>query len=196
MNTTLFRTRRIPLPVGVLITLPWLGGCGRTGPHPEGEKLRETADACLRQQAAQNERIVELSRELATGAKELVEADAQSRQDFLGLQRNLESSRTQIDRQKTALDQERREIAQDRRWDSLTATGLMTLGLVLAALSPLLLAAFAVYTTGKPQDTAETAQGLFVEEILLSVDDSRSPPAALLTEASPKQLASTPDTPA
>jgi hypothetical protein len=190
MNTTISPPMKTPIAIaaGVIVTVLLLPGCGGTTSSPDSKTLRETAETCLKQQAAQNDKLVEASRELASGAKELVEADAHSRQDFIGLQKDLESSRTNIDQQKDRLEHERRTIAQERRWDSLTATGLMTLGLVLAALSPLLLAGFAVYMSGQPQEASDTANGLIIEEILLPRDYPPRQESRLFSTMTEKQL--------
>lgn len=79
---------------------------------------REAAD----RQAQQNTTMAELNKEVASGSHRLVEADAQARQDIVGVHHDLEAERTRLDTGWSALEDQRQQVAHDRRTVSFLVT--------------------------------------------------------------------------
>lgn len=76
---------------------------------------REAAD----RQAQQNSAMAELNQEVASGTRRLVEADAQSRKEIVGVHRELQAERQRLDTGWNKLELERRSIAGERRTESM-----------------------------------------------------------------------------
>ncbi|HTN75333.1 MAG TPA: hypothetical protein VL096_08805, partial [Pirellulaceae bacterium] len=85
--------------------------------------------------------MAEANRLMAESHEQLLEADAQSRTELIALQQDLRSDQAEVGRLRDGLEAERREISRERRTDSATGAGLVTLGIMIVCLSPLLLAA-------------------------------------------------------
>ena len=96
---------------------------------------REGAD----RQAAQNLQMAENTRQVASAAKAVVEADAQSRKDFAAMQRDVQTQQAEVGRQRDQLESDRRDAAQHRQRDPVIAAAITDVGLVLACLLPLVL---------------------------------------------------------
>lgn len=114
-------------------------GCSR-----DDESLTELAQESMRQQARQNE-------EIAKASRELVEADAQARRELIIAQQGLQDQQAEIHAQHSALESERKEIARQRSRDPIVAAAIVTLGTLLAAVAPLVLAWF-VLRAVQPHD--------------------------------------------
>ncbi|MDZ4818319.1 MAG: hypothetical protein SGJ20_05035, partial [Planctomycetota bacterium] len=85
---------------------------------------REAAD----RQAQQNTSMADLNREVASGTRQLVEADAKARQEMIAVHRDLQAERGRIDTSRDALEHERHEIATQHRTESLLVPALGMLG--------------------------------------------------------------------
>lgn len=98
--------------------------------------------------ARQSEAVVRESQTLATAAGQLVNRDAQARHDIVLAQSNLHEQfhreRSGVDRQREQLDDEHRAIAQERQRDPIIDVAIENVGLLLACLTPLVLAAYAL----------------------------------------------------
>ncbi len=108
----------------------------------------------------------ELQQHVAEGTKQLVDADAQARQQLAELQRELRSDQAEIGRQRDALESERRTIATERRWDSILGTSIYAGAGILACLLPLLLCGWLLHATRDKQGTDEALAELLVEEFV------------------------------
>jgi hypothetical protein len=82
-------------------------------------RVAQIATEAANRQAQQNTVMADLNKEVATGAQQLVTADAEARQDILTVHHELQSERTRLDSGWTKLDSERREIAGQRRAESM-----------------------------------------------------------------------------
>ena len=128
----------------------------------EKERLVQMATEAADRQAGQNQEMSRLNREVAGGTKRLVEEDAQARRELAQLQRDLRNDQAEVARQRDLLEGERRDIANQRARSSVMASCIKYLGLTVACLAPLALAAYAL--SGLRREPAEDAR---VTEILI-----------------------------
>lgn len=153
-------------------------GCGEN----DGRLARMAAEAA-RQQAAQNEEMARLNREVASGTKQLVEGDAKARQELIAAQRDLQRQQEQVGAQRDALETERKTWARQRRTESVYAPILSTLGMTLLALLPLVLCWYLLQGLGRTDD--EQIGEILIADIvseepqLLPAPPAASPPRVL-----------------
>lgn len=118
-------------------------------------RLTDFAERAHEQQARQNENWAEQSRamaqqshEVAAAARELVEQDAMARRDLLDahqqLQQQAHGERVDLDRQRREIDHDRKAAAQSAVRDSVIGQAILTVGLALAALVPLVVTTYAL----------------------------------------------------
>jgi len=121
------------LPIAALIALAIipLVGC------EEDPRLVRMAKEAADRQAAQNQEMSRLNREVAQGTKRLVEADAESRTELVALQQDLRADQAEVNRGRDRLETERRQIAAQRHRDPIIANAITGVGLLLACLLPL-----------------------------------------------------------
>jgi hypothetical protein len=133
------------------------------------ERFNQLAQQALREQAEQNKRLAEQSKQIAEASRRLVEGDAAARKDLLAAQKQLtselHSERAGIDRQREELEQERRNIAAQRHRDPVIAQAIGAVGLTLACLLPLLLAAYVIHAVNQNGDDNAALSELLVMEI-------------------------------
>ena len=114
-------------------------------------------------------------------SRDLVVADAQARAEMITAQAELQSAiqanRATVDHQRDALEQDRREIAQTRYREPLIAEALGSLGLLLACLLPLLLAAYILYSVNQPRAEEAILNELLITE--LAAEQSKLLPISL-----------------
>jgi hypothetical protein len=142
---------------GVLLATS-LAGCSS-----ESERVAQVAEQALAQQAAQNEEMARLNREVAEGTQNLVEADAKARREILEAQRDLQSQQGAVNQQRDALESERKEIADDRRTDSVLGPIVATLGTALLCLLPVAVACFVLWQT--PRSEPAQISELLIEDL-------------------------------
>ena len=100
--------------------IPWIlvliltSGC-------DDERVTQIAREAADRQAQQNTAMAELNKEVASGTRQLVEADAQARREIVGVHRELQAERTRLDTGWNALEEERQQIAGQRRTESMFA---------------------------------------------------------------------------
>jgi len=127
----------------VLTILIALAGC-----DPPDKRLVDFAEQANQQQARQSEQVARQSSQIASAAHDLVEQDAAARRELLEAQaRNQEQFREQqvaIEQQRQQLHEERREAAQAAARDPVIAQAIIAVTLILAALLPLLVTAYAL----------------------------------------------------
>ncbi len=135
----LFASRR-PwlLGLSVVITVPVVGGGCDDG--SAGQRATYLAERVTHDQAAQNHRVAEATRSLTQGSRDLVAAESQARRDVIALQRDLRADQAEVGRQRDVLEQERRRSAADRAADASWSAALVSTGLLLACLAPLVVA--------------------------------------------------------
>jgi outer membrane murein-binding lipoprotein Lpp len=147
------------LSIAIVVAAGMLSGCSSEG------RLADLAEQVTHEQAAQNQRMADSTQAVAKGSQELVAADSQARNDLINLQRALRDDQAQIGKQLTTLEVERKDLARQRRYDSAIGNGLIALGLVCAALAPLLLAAVSLVGLWRAP-TPEEEGNILIEELL------------------------------
>ena len=110
-----------------------------------------------------DDRMWELSQEITEASRELVEADAEARKEIIEVHHDLQEERASLDRQHEELEAERREIAAHRHRDPLIANALLTTGLILGSLLPLLIAWLLLKEQFSRSDDAQLAEILTAE---------------------------------
>lgn len=164
---------RVPLcpPIGIVILTVLVTGCD------EDPRIVQLSREAAERQARQSQQMAQLSRQTAEGAKLLVESDAQSRKELIVAQQNLHAQQAEIGRQRDQLEAERKEIANERRWDSIVGQAIISTGVLLACLLPLLLAWQLLRTVHHENPDGELT-GMLIAE-LASPDPRLLPPASL-----------------
>jgi hypothetical protein len=123
---------------------------------------REAAD----RQAQQNTAMADLNKEVSAGTRRLVEADAQSRTEIVGVHRDLQAERLRLDTNWSALEQERRQIAGQRQTESLLAPSVRYAGLVALIVALLGFCWYAIVAARRSNDTDTTLNELLIAEML------------------------------
>jgi hypothetical protein len=114
--------------LGLLLCMAVFVGCD------EDKRLAEMAQESTARQAEQNKEITQLNREVAESHQRLIEADAQSRQELVTLQHDMQAEQSTVGKQRDLLESERREWAQFRQRDPIIAASIKTVGWVAACL--------------------------------------------------------------
>jgi hypothetical protein len=146
------------------------------GCSSENERLAEFAQQATEQQARQNEEMARQSRqvaeqghELAKTAQSLVEQDAAARREMIQahseLQSDLQEERTKLDTQRQELHVERQEVAKASIRDPVIAQAILATGLVLAALLPLVVTAYALRRLPDPEPTGTFLADTLIENL-------------------------------
>ena len=126
-----------------------------TGCESEDRRLVEYAQRATEQQARQNERIAQQSEsvaqqslELASATQKLVEQDAVARRELIQAQNQLHEQnhveRSALDRQREQIHAEQKSALAAAVRDPVVAQAIITSGLFLAALLPLLVTVYAI----------------------------------------------------
>lgn len=105
----------------------------------EDKQLVEQAREADERQAEQNRQIAHQNHELAEATNRLIEADAKSREELVALERDLQTERAAVGRQRDALEAERKQIAGQRLHESVLAEYIGGAATLLACLLPLVL---------------------------------------------------------
>jgi hypothetical protein len=103
------------------------------------ERLVKQAEKASDRQAEQNHEIARQNQELAEATNQLVTADAQSRQETLALQRELQNEQARLAQKRDDLETERRQIASQRQRDPIVGALLIEIGTIVACMLPLVL---------------------------------------------------------
>ena len=143
----------------------------------EDERLARLAQTTNQQQTDQNVAMAENTRAVAEGNRALIESENQSRQELVAFQRDLRSDQAELSRQRESLDRERRSQAAAERRDSLLAPVIVTLGLLLACIAPLIIAGFSLLGL-YIEPTREEGEALLTELWLELQEPARAASAA------------------
>lgn len=112
------------IPILPIIAFVATIGCRDDASHV----AREAAD----RQAQQNTAMADLNKEVAGGSHQLVAADAQARQEIVGVHHDLQEERARLDAGWSALETERQQVARERRTESLLVVVAPAVGSALA----------------------------------------------------------------
>jgi hypothetical protein len=151
------RTHNLPIHLIVVILIATTIGCDKN----ENKQLADMAERHSQRQAEQSKQMAQLQQEVAAGSRQLVEADAKARGEFVALHRDVQAERTEIGQQRDALESDRRQIAEQRHRDPIIANAITGFGLLLACLLPLVLCWYLLH---RP---VEAADSQVVAEVLL-----------------------------
>ena len=150
------RTRTTLLLLIVMAMMLVMIGCDEN----ENSRLAKMAEENLKRQDAQNERMADLQNEVTEGSRRLVEADAKSRQEMIGLQRDFQSDQTEVARQRDLLEGERRDLADKRHIAPIIAESIKNIGLLIGCVLPLILCWFLLARRDEPADDSVVAEVL------------------------------------
>ena len=149
------RAREKLMTIAALLTI--LTGCSE---ERVAQISREAAD----RQARQNETMAGLQQHVAEASKNLVEADAQSRQEMIGVHRDLQQERQRLDTSWS-------ELHQQFRSDSLLVATLPSLGAALLVALLLGFCWYALFATHKSEPSATELNETLLTE--LTTDEPR-----------------------
>lgn len=159
----------------VLLTLLTTIGCG-PAPDARDPRLADFAKHSTEQQARQNEAmakqsqaVVEESQKLAQTAEKLVESDAKARAEMVAAQERLnnqlDQQRAAVDTGREQLEQERKQIAAQRHRDPIVAASIQTVGLIVAALLPLIICVYVIKQMCRDEPDDRAVAELLVAEL-------------------------------
>jgi hypothetical protein len=147
------------------------------------ERATQIALEAADRQAQQNTTMAELNQEVATGTRELVEADSQARREIVGVHRDLQAERTRLDTGWNALEQERRQIASQRRTESMLVPVTKIVGGLALAVVLLGFCWYVLLAARRNDDTDAQLTELLIDEILPD-----EPPLLTVSQRSPSLL--------
>jgi len=161
------------LPVLALLALT---GCS-PAPDMRDQRLADFAERSMQEQSRQNEYIagqskalVEESQKLTEGAQQLVQSDAEARTEMIAAQERLTSQlnqqRAAIDAGRDQLEQERRRLAEQRHRDPIVAASIQAVGLLAAALLPLLVCVYIIRQISRSEPDDAAVAELLVHELV------------------------------
>ena len=154
----------------LLVLVATMTGCAKD------ERLARMAEDHTRRQAAQSQQMAELQREVAEGAKELVEADARARGEIISLQRDMQTERAEVGQQRDQLEEDRRDLAAKRKTDPIIAAAITQVGMIVACILPLVLCWYLLFREpSQPDDAAVTE--VLIEDLTAARPMLLPPPA-------------------
>lgn len=146
----------------ILMILLLLTGCGSS----TDERLLKQAKEHAAQQAETHKQMARLQQEVAEGSRRLIEADAKAREEMAKMQHGLREDQAEIGRQRDQLEAERRDITSQRHRDPIIASAIVNVGLVVAALLPLLVCVYVLWFVARTREADEAVTEVLVEEIV------------------------------
>jgi len=175
-----------------MLTISLVIGC-----ESKDERLANFAEKSVQQQAHQNDEIARQSQEVASHSRELAEAahalveqDAASRRELIEahaqFQTQVEGQRRRLDEQHEQLRSEQKSLATARVREPIVAQAILVSGMVLAALLPLIVTAYALR---RLPATAASDEELLTDALLQelavqqSISANEDAPAAALPRA-------------
>jgi hypothetical protein len=103
-------------------------------------ELARLASENAERQARQSQQVAEASANLTAGAEQLIESAGRSQESLISLQQEFQTEQAIVGQQRDRLEDERKVLAQERRTTPLISSAVLQIGLLIACLSPLLLA--------------------------------------------------------
>lgn len=159
------RSYRIPV-VWIIQMAALLLTCGC---KPPDQRLTELAKTSLDQQSRQSQAVAENSRQIAEATRELVQADATAREQFIQSSRELQTEIAQghkrIDQARAELEAERKSIAAQRQRDPIVAEAIGGVGLLISALAPLIVVVVLLYLVHRAGPDEVAVSSLLIAEI-------------------------------
>ena len=155
--------KRLLMVLIPLITI--MSGCAN-----RDDRLGNLAERVVTEQSQQNVRNAEQTEQIAAASRELVEADARSRQAIVEAHQTLQSDvaqqRSIVDSQRDALEEERRQLARQRQQAPVVGNAIGAAGLLVAAVLPLVLGIYLLrYLVQSPEPAVELVE-LLTENVV------------------------------
>jgi hypothetical protein len=151
-------TRTVSGWLGLAMLAAVVSGC-----PDEDDRVAQLAVEAANRQAAQNQELVQLNREVAEGTRRLIESDGQSRAEFAKAQRELQQQQSAVADQFNLLESDRKTAAAARMREPLLAAALTGATTLLVACLPL---AVALYLLRRHQ--ADDTDPAALSELLIS----------------------------
>jgi len=169
------------LSILLMLMIGLTAGC-----ESKDDRLVSLAEQSVQQQTNQNKEIARQSHELASHSGELAEAthslveqDAASRRELIGaqaqFQTHVEMERRHLDQQREQLRSEQMSLAKAQVREPIVAQVIQATGVVLAALLPLIVTAYAL---GQLPVTAASDEELLNDALLRELAGQPSVPRA------------------
>ena len=149
------------IPVAAVMILTAIGCDEDPNRH-----LAEMTEKYIERQAAQGRQMAELQHEVAKGARRLVEADAETREDMVALQREVQGELAELGRQRDLLEDERRQLATSRYRDPIIAAAVTDIGFTLACLLPLVVCWYFLHGRVEPADDQAVVEVLLEDLVI------------------------------
>jgi len=130
------------------------------------ERATQIALDAADRQAQQNTAMAEINREVAGGARHLVEADAKARGEMVALHRELQAERSRLDSGWTSLHQERRQIASQQRTESMLLPAISLIGGISLVIVLLAYCWYALVASRRNDAAAAELSEILVREFL------------------------------
>ena len=156
------KRRLVSRLICILFGLAWLAGCR---PSPD-ERIAQLTQQSLDTQARQNDRLVQQNQLVIEASKELVAKDAEARAEMVDLQHDLQLDQREVGRQRDTLEQERRQLAGERYQEQLVSSAITTVGLLLIAALPLVVALYMLRAVHATESSDAVLAEVLVDEIL------------------------------
>jgi hypothetical protein len=183
-----------PVTLVVLLTLV-IVGCTSSD-----DRLVEMARENAAREAERQQQMTDLQKQVAEGARQLAESDAKARENLTAMQHDLQTAQAEIGHQRDLLEDDRREIAAQRRSDPIIAAVITDIGIILACLLPLALAAYVLWAACRARESDSAVAELLVQEMVASeprllLPDRTSFPTLAHEAADPQSSDSNPGNP-
>ncbi len=171
------------LTVTILALIVLTSGCD------ESKEVARVAEEGAKRQAEQTKKAFELQKEVATGSKNLVTADAEARRELIALQTEIQTQRANVDRERDKLEEERRmmvaerqAIVADQRRESMLGNVFRGSSVVLIVVLAFSFCCYLVKAASSSDSTVEINE-LFLNEILADEPVFLPGPTAAQTKA-------------
>lgn len=159
---------RLPIAIVPLVMLTL--GC-----ESEDKRVARVATEAAERQADQNREMARLNREVASGARRLVEQDATARREFAGVHRDLQAERLVLAEGWDNLESQRQQMALQQRRETILQTtfqGSAVVAIVLAFLG----LCWLFLTTGRSEPEIEqTISEYLLLEVFQNPNEDPSP---------------------
>ncbi|QDU26734.1 hypothetical protein ETAA8_18150 [Anatilimnocola aggregata] len=169
----------VSIPIASVLIL--MVGCS------SDSRLGDLAQQVTHEQAAQNQRMAESTQRIAQGSQQLIDADAKARRELIQMQNGLRQDQAELAKQRDALEIARAEVAEDRLTDSQVANCIIAVGVLIAAIAPLVLAGISLVGLWREPSREEEGHVL-IEELTRELIADQVPPIPRLVQNATGEL--------
>ena len=150
MERTMTKRRTLVL-LALALIIAMIQGCGGGSDHTLSEE--------------EWTQVMSMPAENTKAASELVQRDAESRQQWLSLHEDLQQERSEIGQQRDLLEEDRRLWAGRERSDPIIAEAIAASGLLAACALPLVVIALLLWPR-KPESSREEVCEILVDDLV------------------------------